>query len=362
MKIFKNSNYFLIKKIIKIKKNIFLKNIKIIFEKNFYKNKKKNKIIIILNAMTGSHHFNGIFKKNLKNIGWWNKIINSEIFKLNFNLICFNNILSNFGSTNIWSINPLNNKYYKNYFPKINIKNLIIIQKYILFKLKIKNIYIILGGSFGALQSLIWSLIYPEKVFLTICIAGVNKMNLKNILKNKINKLISNYLENYLKKKYYNYNIKCIKNLKLLRIIGNLSYLSFNDIKKKKEFFLYKKNYKIFKIKQKISNYFYFKSNKFYKIFNIESYIFIMKLINKFNILNFKNSNIKNKNYLFIYFKNDERFNFKDSKLLINFFIKKNYINYKKINLKSGHDSFLVKNDFYINLLNLYFNKYISGW
>lgn len=361
MKILKNSNYFLIKKIIKIKKNIFFKNIKIIFEKNFYKNIDKKKFIMIFHAMTGSHHFHGIFKNNLRNLGWWNEIINKEFLKLNFNLICLNNILSNFGSTNIYSINPLNNKYYKNYFPNINIKNLVKIQKVFLMKLKIRKLYIIIGGSFGGLQSLIWSIIYPEKIFLTICIAGVNKMTLKNKIKNKINKLISNYLENYFKKKYYNYNIKSIKNLKLLRIINNLSYLSFNDLKKKKKIFLYNKNYTILKKKQKISNYFYFKSNKFYKIFNINSYIYILKIINKFNISNFKNLNIKNKNYLFIYFKNDKRFSFKNSKLLIKFIVKKNYVNYKKINLKSGHDSFLIKNNFYLNLLKIYLNKYISG-
>lgn len=352
------SEYVFFKKNIKINKKIFFKNIKIIFEKILYK--KTSKWVIICHALTGSHHFTGLYKKNLKNTGWWNQIINKNILNKKLNFICINNINSNFGTTNNLSINPINNKIYKNNFPKIKINKWIKIQYNLIKLLKINNIFIIIGGSIGGIQTIIWSLMYPNIINFCICIASTKKMSKNNLIKNKINKLVKNYNEYIINNTYFDYNIKSIKNLKLLRIIGHLSYLSNYDLNKKnlkKNFF---KNYKFNKIKTKISKYFYFKSNFFYKNFNINSYLYIINLLNKFKINTLKKKYNLKLNYIIISFKNDKRFYYKYSKYLIKYFIKKNFnLNFKIIKNKSGHDSFLIKNLFYNNLIQLYI-KYIS--
>ncbi|ASS47082.1 Homoserine O-acetyltransferase [Candidatus Nasuia deltocephalinicola] len=358
MKIINKSKYKILKKI-KINKNIFFKNIKIVFEKIFYK--KKNKLILLCHALTGSHHFSGIYKNNLKNIGWWNKIIDEYLLNLNLNFLCINNINSNFGTTNNFSYNPLINKKYNNNFPKIKLLDWTKVQyKFIKIKLKINKIFIIIGGSFGGMQLLLWSLIYPNFSKNYICIASTGKMSKNNLIKNKINKLLINYSKNIFNKNYYTYNVKSIKTLKLLRIISHLYYMSKYDIKNQFLIKNFYKNYKIFNKKINISEYFFFKSNNFYKNFNINSYLYIICIINKFNFKLINNKNIFLLNYFIISFKNDKRFFYKNSEILINFFIKKkNNINYKIIYNYKGHDSFLIKDIFYKNLIKLYIN-YIS--
>ncbi|QSF25236.1 hypothetical protein CU086_00055 [Candidatus Nasuia deltocephalinicola] len=112
-------------------------------------------------------------------------------------------------------------------------------------------------------------------------------------------------------------------NIKSVRLLNNLEYLSKNDIilKFKK---IFNKNYNFENYKKNIFKYLNYKSNNFIKYFNLISYLKILKNFNKISLKsNFINK--KNKN-IFIFFKNDLKFNLKSLLKTIYFFLKKKKI------------------------------------
>ncbi len=341
MKIIKKKNIKIIiwKKILKVNKN-YIKNFKIVFEvKNlFFKNN-----IIILNALNSSQHFFGIYKLNIRNTGWLNKVIKN--FN-NFKIICFDNIFHSYSSTNINSLNVLKNKKL-NKFLKIFDINYIKIKFNLLKKINIKKFYINIGFSLGGLKNIILSIIYFKKLKFSLNIATTKKNYIKNKIKNSENLIFLKNVKFYNNKKN---NFLNIKNLKLLRKINNIDYISkINIINKNKK--IIKKNYIFNKYKKNIFKYLDYKSNKFIKYFSINSYINILKNL-KFYLKIKTNINFKNLKNIIIYFKKDKKFNKYCSLKLIKFNLKLNKkISFEIINSKNAHDSFLLYNLKYFNVL-----------
>ncbi len=341
MKIIKKKNIKIIiwKKILKINKN-YIKNFKVVFEiKNLY---FKNNIILF-NALNSSHHFWGIYKLNIKNVGWLDKIIKN--FK-NFKIICFDNIIHPYSSTSINSLNVLKNKKL-NKFLKIFDINYIKIKINLLKKINIKNFYINIGFSLGGLKNTLLSITYFKILTFSLNIATTKKNNINNKIKNNENLIFLKNIKFYNNKKN---NFLNIKNLKLLRKLNNIDYISkINILNKKKK--IIRKKYIFNKYKKNIFKYLNYKSNKFIKYFSINSYINILKNL-KFYLKIKKNINFKNLKNIIIHFKNDKKFNNKCFLKLIKFNLKlKKKVNFKIINSKNGHDSFLLYNLKYFNIL-----------
>ncbi|QSF25235.1 hypothetical protein CU086_00050 [Candidatus Nasuia deltocephalinicola] len=133
-----------------------------------------------MNPLSGSHHSIGLYKNNIKNVGWWENIIKK--FK-NFKIISISELNSSYGSSKYIFKNLLNKKFL-NY--KINYKNIIKIEKNFLKKINLKKIYIIIGGSIGGLKIFIYNIIYKNKIKFFLNIAS-SKILIKNKIKNKIN-------------------------------------------------------------------------------------------------------------------------------------------------------------------------------
>ncbi|BEH03904.1 hypothetical protein NDNC_0700 [Candidatus Nasuia deltocephalinicola] len=327
-------------KLFKINKN-YLKNFKIIFE---IINKLKKKNILIMNPLSGSHHSIGLYKNNIKNVGWWENIIKK--FK-NFKIISISELNSSYGSSKYIFKNLLNKKFL-NY--KINYKNIIKIEKNFLKKINLKKIYIIIGGSIGGLKIFIYNIIYKNKIKFFLNIAS-SKILIKNKIKNKINYF--NLKKINLNKNIF-FNFIYLYNIKSVRLLNNLEYLSKNDIilKFKK---IFNKNYNFENYKKNIFKYLNYKSNNFIKYFNLISYLKILKNFNKISLKsNFINK--KNKN-IFIFFKNDLKFNLKSLLKTIYFFLKKKKnIIIKIIKSISGHDIFLKKDFIYTNIISKIIN------
>ncbi len=341
MKIIKKKNIKIIiwKRILKLNKN-YIKNFKIVFEvKNLY---FKNNIII-LNALNGSQHFFGTYKSNIKNVGWLNKIAK----KFNkFKIICFDNINYPYSSTNINSLNLLNNKKLNKFLKIIDI-NHIKIKINLLKKINIKKFYINIGFSLGGLKNIILSILYFKKLKFSLNIATAKKNYIKNKIKNNENLIFLKNIKNYNNKKNDFLNIK---NVKLLRKLNNINYISKINIKNKNKKII-KKNYILKKYKKNIFKYLNYKSDKFIKYFSVNSYISILKNL-KFYLKIKKNIKFKNLKNIIIYFKNDEKFNKNCSLKLIKFNLKLNRrVNFNIVKSNNGHDSFLLANLKYFNIL-----------
>ncbi|ALP70008.1 homoserine O-acetyltransferase [Candidatus Nasuia deltocephalinicola] len=326
-----NIKFFIWKKIFKINKN-YIKNFKIVCD---IKNINLNRNIIVFNALNSSKLCYGVYKLNMYNVGWWDRII--KIFN-NFKIICFNDLGSSYGSN---TINIKN--VFKNYlsFLILNYNNLLKLKKNLLKKIKINKFFFNLGGSLGGIKSFIFKILYNKYIKFNLYIATSLFESIKNKIQKNVNKNLIKL--NIIYNKYFK-NFKNLKILKLIRKINSIEYLSNQDIinKFKKTFI----KYKIKKFKKNIFKYLNYKNKKFIKYFKIKSYLNLIKIKIKLKILKIFNK-LKNKNIILM-FKYDKKFNIKDSlitiKYLLNFEL---MFNIKIINIKSGHDSFLKSNIFY---------------
>lgn len=76
-------------------------------------------------------------------------------------VVCPNAIGSSYGSTGPASLNPENGKPYGNSFPPITMRDVVNSQYVLLERLGIKQLVAVVGGSFGGLQALEWSIAFP---------------------------------------------------------------------------------------------------------------------------------------------------------------------------------------------------------
>src|SRR5882757_4083475 len=77
-------------------------------------------------------------------------------------VICPNAIGSTYGSTGPSSRNPDDEKPYGASFPEITIRDVVSSQYTLLRQLEINHLVAVVGGSFGGLQALQWSISFPE--------------------------------------------------------------------------------------------------------------------------------------------------------------------------------------------------------
>ena len=85
------------------------------------------------------------------------------------------------GSSGPNQVNPDNKEFYGLNFPVITIRDMVKAQNMLLNQLGIQNIFCVIGGSMGAMQTLEWAYRFPEKVLAAIPIAGSYRHSAQNI-------------------------------------------------------------------------------------------------------------------------------------------------------------------------------------
>jgi homoserine O-acetyltransferase/O-succinyltransferase len=126
-------------------------------------NEKKDNVIWICHALTGSSDVEG----------WWPGLVGEGLTfdTKNHFIVCVNIIGSCYGSTGPLSINPSTNQPYYHQFPFITIRDMVGTYQLLARYLGIEKIHLLVGGSMGGYQALEWAVIQPdfiEQLFLQV--------------------------------------------------------------------------------------------------------------------------------------------------------------------------------------------------
>lgn len=123
----------------------------------------RDNVIYICHALTGDAHVTGRHEGEEKPTGWWCNMVRPEggIDTNQFHVICANILGGCKGTTGPSSMNPSTGKPYGSSFPEITVRDIVTIHKLLLEQLGFNKIYAIIGGSFGGMQAVEFSVQFP---------------------------------------------------------------------------------------------------------------------------------------------------------------------------------------------------------
>jgi homoserine O-acetyltransferase len=247
-------------------------------------NKDKSNAILILHALSGDAHAAG-FHKGDEKPGWWDEMIGSgKAFDTDKYFIICSNVLGGCkGTTGPLSINPATGKPYGLNFPIITIKDMVDVEKKLIDHLGIDKLLSIAGGSMGGMQVLQWLVSYPDKVKSAIPIATTAKHSPQQIAFNEVGRQAIMSDPDWNNGAYHSH--PPTKGLAIARMIGHITYMSEasmlekfgRKLKDEKEPFKFTAEFEV-------EGYLRYKGDSFVKRFDANSYLYITKAIDYFDL------------------------------------------------------------------------------
>lgn len=237
--------------------------------------------MLVLHALSGDAHAAG---EN----GWWSNLIGpgKGIDTEKYFVICSNILSGCKGSTGPSSINPTTGKPYGTDFPLVSIGDMVNAQRYLIDYLGITKLLAVIGGSMGGMQVLQWMVAYPDRIRSAIPIATTMKHTPQQIAFNEVGRQAVMADSNWRNGHYYGRNVPA-KGLAIARMIGHITYMSDASMAEK-----FGRKIKAEKAASKfaaefeVEGYLRYRGDNFVKRFDANSYLYITKAIDYFNILN----------------------------------------------------------------------------
>ncbi|GDX36701.1 homoserine O-acetyltransferase [Alphaproteobacteria bacterium] len=348
-----------------------LDNIEIAYQTYGKLNSDHSNAILICHALTGDQYvasYNPITQKK----GWWDFMIgeNKPIDTKKFFVICSNVIGGCMGSLGPKSLNPKTNQPYGINFPVITIQDMVNVQNLLIDHLGIKKLHAVIGGSTGGMQALAWSVLYPHKIKLVIPIATSYRHSPQNIAFHEVGRqgimADKNWCNgNYLQEKKFPTN-----GLALARMTAHITYLSESALQRKFGRDLNNKNSFSFNFDREfqIENYLHHQGNKFVERFDPNSYLYITRAVDYFDLESDFSGNLssafrgfadnKEGKFCLISCSDDWLFPAQEIKKITKA-LSVHSINTSSVVISSdgGHDSFLIENDMLKNTISGFLNQ-----
>ena len=260
------------------------------------------------------------------------------------------------GSVGPSSINPKTKKPYALDFPIVTVKDMVLAQKKMIDYLSIKKLKSVIGGSIGGMQTIEWAVTYPDMLETAIVIASAYKTSPLVIGFGEVGRNAIMSDANFKNGNYYDKQSP-EKGLAIARMIAHITYLSKDSMELK-----FGRDIKddVFKIDGlnnlfgpmfQVESYLRYQGKKFVSRFDANSYLYITKAMDMYDLTKNRGSiekallKLKSK-MLIISFSEDWHFRPSESweivKTMMNLDKEISYVN---IDSPYGHDAFLLKND-----------------
>lgn len=319
-------------------------------------NENKDNVVLIVHALSANAHAGGLHSSRDKKPGWWDEMIGKgkALDTEKFFVVCSNVLGGCSGTTGPNSIDPKTNKEYGIDFPVITISDMVKVQKKFLSQqFGISRLYNVIGGSMGGMQALEWVTQYSEDVDSAVVIAATAKLSAQSIAFNVVGRNAIKSDPNWNNGNYYDKDKKPDNGLAIARMIGHITYLSDESMRKKfgrklqtRESYGYDFNEEF-----QVESYLRYQGTAFVERFDANSYLYITKAMDYFDLVSKYGSligamkNVKAK-MLIISFDSDWLFPTYQSKEIVSALMNLNkQVSFCEINTKCGHDAFLLEYD-----------------
>ena len=141
-------------------------------------NAARDNAILITHALTGSSHAHDPEHPDDPKAAWWNPLIGAgrALDTSRYFVICSNILGGCYGSTGPSSLNPLTGQRYGMDFPVVTIRDMVNAQKKLIEHLRVNQLAMVAGGSIGGQQALEWAVTYPELVQKVAVVAATARL------------------------------------------------------------------------------------------------------------------------------------------------------------------------------------------
>ena len=335
----------------KLKTGFKLEQIKIAYQTYGSLNKNKSNAILLCHALTGDQYASGIHPIN-KKPGWWNELIGpNKVFDTNrYFMICTNVLGGCMGTTGPLDLNPETGNPYGISFPEISISDMVDVQKILVDKLGIEQLFCVIGGSMGGMQVLDWAARYPNKVFSAAPIATSYRHTAQNIAFHEVGRQAIRNDPDWNKGEYIIHNTRPLLGLGAARMVAHITYMSEGAFAAK--FGRERRDSALsnmFKSSFEVESYLQHQGSSFVDRFDANSYLYITRAMDTFDLSEsyinglteaFHNTPCR---WLVVSFTSDWLFPTSESKKIIRA-LNANAadVSFVEISSESGHDSFLL--------------------
>ena len=326
-------------------------------------NKDKSNAILVEHALSGDAHAAGVHKDQ-DDTGWWDEMIGpGKAFDTDrYFVVCSNVIGGCKGSTGPSSVNPATGKPYALDFPFITVADMVHAQRHLIDYLGIDKLLCVAGASMGGMQVLQWVASYPERVKSAIPIATALKHSPQQIAFNEVVRQSIMADPAWREGNYYEYG-QPEKGLSVARMIGHITFMSDKSMEEK--FSRRLKNDKFsfgFDADFEVEGYLRYRGANFVKRFDANSYLYITKAIDYFDVSGVRffplHGKTINTRFLMISFKSDWLYPPHQSQEIVRL-LKRLHVDatYCELTSSYGHDAFLVEVDEQTTLIKHFLDK-----
>ena len=341
-------------------------------------NADKSNAVLICHALNASHHVAGVYADDPQNLGWWDNMIGpSKAVDTNrFFVIGINNIGSCFGSTGPSDLNPdappgQARQHYGADFPVVTVEDWVNAQARLIDALGIRQLAAVMGGSLGGMQTLSWTLQYPDRVRHAIVIASAPNLSAENIAFNEVARRAIITDPDFHGGHFYEHGVVPARGLRIARMIGHITYLSDDVMNSKfgrelREAVAHNATgykYSTQDIEFQIESYLRYQGDKFSTYFDANTYLLITRALDYFDPARRFDGDLTRAmahaqaNFLLVSFTTDWRFSPARSREIVKALIDNRHrVSYAEIDASHGHDAFLLDDPRYHQLIRARFN------
>ena len=352
-----------------LKSGATLNSYELVYETYGKLNENKSNAVLICHALSSNHHVAGYYADDTKNIGWWDNMIGpgKAIDTGKFFVVAVNNLGGCHGSTGPTSINAETGKPYGADFPMVTVQDWTVTQVELADYLGIKQFAAIAGGSLGGMQALQWTLDFPDRVRHALVIAAAAKLTAQNIAFNDVARQAIITDPDFYGGDYHSHNTVPMRGLRLARMLGHITYLSDHSMAEK--FGRELRNGPLgfgFDVEFEIESYLRYQGDKFADQFDANTYLLMTKALDYFDPAHDFNGDLREafsaakSDFLVLSFTTDWRFSPERSHAIVKALLDNELnVSYGEITSSYGHDSFLMGDHYYHELVKAYMNNII---
>ena len=251
-------------------------------------NSARTNAILIEHAFSGDAHAAGISHDGGKP-GWWDNMIGpGKAFDTKkYFVICANVLGGCKGTTGPQSINPATGAPYAMQFPVITMSDVVRLQKMLVEHLGITRLLSVAGGSMGGMQALEWAVAFPDAIASAIPIATTARHSAQQIAFNEVGRQAIMADLDWNQGNYYGTKPPA-RGLAVARMVGHITYMSDDSMREKFGRRFHDKDEALpdFSKVFEVESYLRYRGSQFVDRFDANSYLYITKAMDFFDIAN----------------------------------------------------------------------------